>query len=100
MHNAVLHTQARLSPEIEWRKMMTKGLLSMTAVAAILLGTPALAADRPEPTAPAASAPVTAAPQKNVRYCAEGEITGSRIPRRICKTRADWLKQGVDPLAK
>ena len=100
MHNAVLHMQARLSPEIEWRETMIKALLPMTAVAAILLGTPALAADRPEPTASAAPAPVTAAPQQNVRYCDVGEITGSRIPRRVCKTRAEWLKHGVDPLAK
>lgn len=32
------------------------------------------------------------------RYCYESRITGSRLPHRECNTRAEWLKQGVDPL--
>ena len=39
--------------------------------------------------------------QRVTRYCVVNQVTGSRIPRRTCKTRADWLAdEGVDPLAK
>jgi len=44
------------------------------------------------------SSPKTAAAEK--RYCVMDQTTGSRIPQKICKTRADWLAQdGYDPLA-
>ncbi|MEG3178105.1 hypothetical protein U1872_17825 [Sphingomonas sp. RB3P16] len=33
------------------------------------------------------------------RYCVVSDVTGSRIARRVCQTRADWLKDGFDPLA-
>ncbi|GAA0440442.1 MULTISPECIES: hypothetical protein [Sphingomonas] len=36
--------------------------------------------------------------KRETRYCAETEITGSRLPRRQCQTREDWLRDGVDPL--
>jgi hypothetical protein len=39
-----------------------------------------------------------AAPAKPTRYCVKGEITGSRIPRTECHSRADWLDMGFDPL--
>jgi hypothetical protein len=45
----------------------------------------------------AASKPATKA-KRATRYCAETEITGSRLPRRYCQTREDWLRDGVDPL--
>lgn len=32
------------------------------------------------------------------RYCYQSTITGSIITKRICKTRTQWLAQGVDPL--
>ncbi|UVO51648.1 hypothetical protein M0208_14450 [Sphingomonas sp. SUN019] len=32
------------------------------------------------------------------RYCIVETPTGSRIERKECRTRADWLKQGFDPL--
>ena len=35
-----------------------------------------------------------------VKYCVIEEFTGSRIAHKTCQTRADWLKQGFDPLAK
>ncbi len=34
------------------------------------------------------------------RYCViSPPITGSRLSRKTCMTRADWLKEGFDPLA-
>lgn len=34
------------------------------------------------------------------RYCVSQQVvTGSFVSRKICKTRAQWLKDGVDPTA-
>lgn len=39
--------------------------------------------------------------QRAQRYCIVNSVTGSRIPRRTCKTRAEWLAdENFDPLAK
>ena len=32
------------------------------------------------------------------KYCIDTVTTGSRIPKRQCQTRAEWLDDGVDPL--
>lgn len=47
-------------------------------------------AGSPAPTQPIYSA--------NTRFCVMGEITGSRILRKSCATRDQWLHQGFDPL--
>lgn len=45
-------------------------------------------------TASGASAPTTAqAPEK--RYCVVDEITGSRLPVKVCKTKKEWEAEGV-----
>ncbi|MFN6936166.1 MAG: hypothetical protein ACK4NZ_13575 [Tsuneonella sp.] len=34
------------------------------------------------------------------RYCVEATATGSRLPKKYCKTRADWIAENdFDPLA-
>jgi hypothetical protein len=98
MHNAVPQWQAQLMPEHEWRMTMIKGLLAIAAAAGALVAGPAIATTGPEPVA-VATTPAPVVQQKQVRYCAVDTPTGSFIPRRICKTRADWLKEGVDPAA-
>jgi hypothetical protein len=35
-----------------------------------------------------------AAPEKT--YCTSGTISGSRIVKQECKTKAEWAKEGVD----
>ena len=74
---------------------------------AALLGLPPTAAAQRGPdlnktiTTPQPSeGSATAAPRKPVRYCVEYTPTGTRIPRRDCRTRAEWLDYGFDPLAK
>ncbi|ONF96239.1 hypothetical protein [Sphingomonas jeddahensis] len=72
--------------------------------AALALGTAA-----PEPAPAPAPAPIAPAEQslgRDVkpstdmrRVCVIGDVTGSRLPRRHCQTRAEWVAQGVDPLA-
>lgn len=83
----------------------------VAAAAALVLGVatvaaPAMAEPRTVP-APAttttesvdtASTPSGTKAKRQTRYCAETEITGSRLPRRQCQTREDWLRDGVDPL--
>ncbi|HEX8484099.1 hypothetical protein [Sphingomonas sp.] len=51
-------------------------------------------------TAPAPTAAQSmSAKDDRTRYCVVDTITGSRIARRICHTRNQWLNQGSDPLA-
>lgn len=72
----------------------------ITAVAASLMvatAAPALARDT-APAAPVSSAE-TPAPKAETRYCVDATTTGTRVPKRICKTRADWIaEQNFDPL--
>ncbi len=67
-------------------------LIPLTLAALASIADPAAA---PTP-APAAPAPQSAESRKT--YCLTGDLTGSRIPRRECHTRTEWLKQGIDPL--
>lgn len=53
-------------------------------------------AGKPAPAAtPAAS---DAAKASRVRYCIDTTPTGTRLAKRTCMTRAEWLATGVDPL--
>ncbi|MBX9730327.1 MAG: hypothetical protein K2X59_03280 [Sphingomonas sp.] len=52
---------------------------------------PSLADPAPTPTPPAD--PRLADKQ---RYCTINDITGSHIPRKFCRTRAEWAEMGVD----
>jgi hypothetical protein len=71
-------------------------------IATLALGTVAVPATDPE-TPVAAVAPAslpTPTVSAKTRYCVVDTLTGSRIPRRACKTRAEWLERGFDPAAK
>ncbi|MGY2735171.1 hypothetical protein [Sphingomonas sp. UYP23] len=78
----------------------------LLATSALSIATAPIAAGEARPAAAATSQLIEAgarAPtaQRVTRYCVVNQVTGSRIPRRTCKTRADWLAdEGVDPLAK
>lgn len=58
--------------------------------------TPAIAEPRatPEPSPTAVPAKAEAK-----RYCIVDTLIGSRVPKRICHSRSEWLERGVDPLA-
>jgi hypothetical protein len=84
----------------------------VAATAALVLGVatvaaPAMAEPLRTVPAPAAKAPADAAAagepstkpvDPSTRYCFKTEITGSRLPRRQCQTRKDWLRDGIEPL--
>jgi hypothetical protein len=56
-----------------------------------------------EPSAAAAATASTAstggsdysAPAREMKYCVSTPVTGSRIPQRDCKTKAEWAAEGV-----
>ncbi|MES2042329.1 MAG: hypothetical protein V4475_00535 [Pseudomonadota bacterium] len=84
---------------------MSKTLLSSLAIATLAFAAPALAAGPETTTANVASADgavvtntVQAASNVDRRYCVVEELTGSRLPHKICKTRKEWLAEGFDPL--
>ena len=74
--------------------------LIAATTAALLLATPAFAADprpAPSPAEPAAAAaPADTAPARAKRYCFVEAPTGTRIERKVCKTRAEWRAIGQD----
>jgi hypothetical protein len=81
-------------------------LFLLTTVAVLSIATsPVIAAETRPATAPTTTAAPQAADATRVatsakKYCVVDSITGSRIARKICKTRDAWLDQGFDPLAK
>ena len=85
---------------------MTKIFIAALSGTLIAAATPAFAADpkTDQPTEVAAiAAPVssaTAVVGKAKKYCVVDQITGSRMPVKVCHTRAEWLNEGFDPLAK
>lgn len=76
------------------------------AAALSIAAAPAVAqdasADRPQIASPApagGSAPAAAA-KKETRYCVDQALTGTRMPKRVCRTRGEWRAEGFDPTAK
>jgi hypothetical protein len=79
--------------------------LSLVGVAGTAFAEPARAANTAAVVNPGANTntanPGTSAPKDQTgtrRYCVVDTITGSRVPVKQCRTRADWLKEGFDPL--
>jgi hypothetical protein len=76
------------------------GRISVFAAATALVATsmPAFAA----PNDPPAKEQTTKQDRKQKQqYCVQDEITGSRMPRKVCKTRAEWISEdGFDPLSQ
>jgi len=65
-------------------------MISVVFAAAILFSdaTPAATAPIPAVAATPASAPVVAKVDRNAVVCHNEEVVGSRIPKRICMTKA------------
>ncbi|APR54220.1 hypothetical protein CA223_02485 [Sphingomonas koreensis] len=79
-------------------RTMFKGFTA--AVFVVGLAATAHAETKPGTPAPAATEAADAKPVKDKRYCVRGTLTGSRLVRQECHTRAEWLAQGFDPLDK
>ncbi|WP_337847454.1 hypothetical protein [Sphingomonas sp.] len=79
---------------------MRKSMFTATAALFAVIAAPAFAAEKAPPPPPSAPAPDATAPQAETVYCIKAEFTGSRLPKKICKTRANWIaQQDFDPLA-
>lgn len=75
---------------------------TIIAVIAALSAIPSAAQGLENPTAnvsaPAHSGGPIAPAAKAKRYCVVAQDTGTRLSRKLCRTRAEWLAQGYDPL--
>jgi hypothetical protein len=47
-----------------------------------------------------ASAAASATSADNKKYCIVESLTGSRMPKKLCRTKAEWQREGVDISAK
>jgi hypothetical protein len=77
--------------------------MSMFVLAAALVAAAPEPAPAPAPIAPVAEQNARASidPSTDMRrVCVVDTLTGSLLPRKVCQTRADWVAQGIDPLAK
>jgi hypothetical protein len=79
--------------------------MTIFAIAAALFA----AAPEPTPAPPAPVAPTAAQDSSRIsvasrddtrRICVVDTFTGTRIASKVCRTRAQWIAEGVDPLAK
>lgn len=55
--------------------------------------------NRNEATAAPTEAGGSSAKAKEKRYCIAEAPTGSRMVKKTCLTKAQWLDQGIDPTA-
>ena len=69
--------------------------LALAALLALLAG-PSGAANSPEGARAPSSTTASTPRAKEPRYCITFTVTESRIPRRTCKTRAQWEDEGVE----
>jgi hypothetical protein len=75
------------------------GVTLLAAVATIgTAGAYAAAGDPSKAAKPVVAA--TAQVPSTTKYCVVDTLTGSRVPRKQCRTRTDWIaNRGFDPLA-
>ena len=88
-------------------KLLKISVFAVPACAMLALAQPATATDGSRTTTAAAAAATSASAETGNRraarpkyYCMNVSLTGSRLARPRCKTKGEWLDQGVDPDAK
>ncbi len=83
---------------------MTIRFAPLAAVVLATLSVPAFAAEDPTsggPTAAAtAAAAVEKAPPARKRFCLNTRLSAEGEARKVCKTYAEWQRQGIDPRGK
>ncbi|WP_066658067.1 MULTISPECIES: hypothetical protein [unclassified Sphingomonas] len=76
---------------------MRKFITAAAAALIVATAAPAFARDT-APSAPQSSE--ASAPKAETRYCVSETPLGSRLPKKTCKTRAQWIADdNFDPLA-
>jgi hypothetical protein len=77
-----------------------RAIINTIAAATVLIAGPALAETKPGTAALVAGSSQDEVAVKDKRYCVRFTVTGSRIAKKDCKTRAQWIDEdGFDPLA-
>lgn len=88
---------------MRFNRVMISAAAALASGGLVAAFTPASAAPRPEPGRPALERPAdpeAPPPPQAKRYCLMAEITGTRIPQKVCKTKSEWAAQGVDIAAQ
>ncbi|MFA5963982.1 MAG: hypothetical protein WC804_08200 [Sphingomonas sp.] len=75
-------------------------IIMLIGGAALAVAAPAMAASSATDTTGSGTKTEQAKPKPEQRFCVVSEVTGTRIPKKTCKTRKAWLAEGFDPLAK
>ena len=79
--------------------MIHNSLLSAALISSgLALAVPASAASDPAKKQETAQA-VPSIKDDPRKFCIDTDSSASRIPLRVCRTRAEWAVEGVDPLA-
>ena len=78
---------------------MRKFIAAAAASLIVATAAPAMARDT-APSAPTQSDEASAPKADTKRYCVATKTTGSRLAKKLCKTRAEWMSDdNFDPLA-
>lgn len=80
---------------------ISNSFAASTVIASLIgFAAPSLAAEpagSAATVAASAAAPATAAsPTAEKRYCVVESLTGSRMPKKVCKTKSEWQQDGMD----
>ncbi|MEI9852050.1 MAG: hypothetical protein WDN24_15725 [Sphingomonas sp.] len=74
---------------------------AIAAAIALVAGSAIPAGAAPDPTSEVKTESSRPEVSKTRQVCFQGQIIGSRLTRKICKTRDQWIKEtGVDPLER
>ena len=70
--------------------------VALAAAAALVAGSaiaPASAAVREDPASEAKAGKQSDAKAPARKYCIAGPVTGTHLPKKVCKTRDEWIAQ-------
>ncbi len=76
-------------------RSFARGFAAIAAGTLAFTAAPAFADPKPGE----APQPPAVAKSDKTKYCIVSDLTGTRVPRKTCRTRTQWLNQGFDPLA-
>ena len=102
MTNAVTQRRAGYRFRFTVEEVMSKPILMGVVAAFCMAATSPVMAATPDPAgAPKAEkseAGATSVAEDTTKYCVVETHTGSHISKKTCRTRKEWLAQGVDQL--
>jgi invasion protein IalB len=90
INRSTLHTVRRVSAVAALAAMFVGAAVPASAKAAADAALDSSATT----AAPAATAPRQ--PSAQTKYCMIDEVTGSRLQKKVCKTKKEWKDLGVD----